>query len=109
MAEQTLDDQIAALQAKKAQLALRDHIVQALAAAPTEQEKDEAMLRIVGGLMEQRLAAARAAGRTGWHTTECSADSLRALLAKNAGSGDFLDTAVFAAMLVVRGALAIKE
>lgn len=106
---QSLDAQIAALQAKRTALSRRDNALAHLGAGATEAEKDEAMLRIVGADMDRRLEECRAAGKSGWHTDDCSIDNLRERLAKNAEQGNFLDVAILAAMLHVRGVIAFKE
>lgn len=101
----TIEQQIAALQAQADELKLRQFVGEQLA-GDTAGEKDEGLLRVIGRAMEDRLAEARAAGRTGWWAPEVSdADLLQRLQAQTAG-GQYLDAAIYAGMLHARRLMA---
>lgn len=102
---QTIEQQIAELQARAAQLQQRRLVSEQLA-GQTPEEKDEGMLRVIGSAMQRRLAEARAAGRTGWWTDQASDADLKQRLQAQIEAGQYLDAVLYAAMLHVRQHLA---
>lgn len=104
--QKSLDEQIAELEAQRAALTRKALVRGLLPARPaTEAEFDAGLLRALGQLLEQRLAAARTAGRHGWHDPDaCPLDDLRAAFAQKAAEGDYLDAIAYGAMVICREA-----
>lgn len=103
----TIDQEIAALERRKAALLVRKTCLHHLDCA-SEREKDEGLLRVIGAAMERRLTEGREAGKVGWHA-ERSTEELRAKHAEAAGAGRWLDAGIYASMLYVRMAIATSD
>jgi hypothetical protein len=75
------------------------------AAAPAleAQRIDEEAVDRFAAEMKCKLAAARAKGRGGWNTDECSAARLSEMLREHVEKGDPVDVANFCMMLQQRG------
>lgn len=101
----SFDEQIAALQKQAAQLQARKFVAEQLGGA-TPAEKDEGMLRVIGQAMQDRLAEAREAGKSGWWTADATNEQLQQRLLAQIQAGQYIDAAVYASMLHVRQHLA---
>jgi hypothetical protein len=75
-------------------------------AGETNAEKDEGLLRVIGITMERRLAEAREKGRAGWWGDDVTDAQLLERLQQQIATGQYVDAAIYAAMLHVRHQLA---
>ncbi|MDR0204968.1 MAG: hypothetical protein LBJ40_22785 [Delftia acidovorans] len=67
------------------------------------QQKDETAVAYLATAMNTKLARARAKGRSGWDTPECTQQHLSNLLREHVEKGDPVDVANFCAFLAARG------
>ncbi len=67
------------------------------------QEKDETAVAYLATAMNTKLARARAKGRSGWGSPECTQQHLSNLLREHVEKGDPVDVANFCAFLAARG------
>lgn len=72
-------------------------------AQPAAQHPDDAAVDRFAAAMKDKLAAARAKGRSGWDDPECSQDRLSHMLREHVAKGDPRDVANFCAFLWCRG------
>lgn len=69
-----------------------------------QRDLDEAAVDRFADALKEKLAAARAKGRSGWHDTKaCSLEDLAAGLVEHVGKGDPLDIGAYAMFLSHRG------
>ena len=67
------------------------------------QQKDETAVAYLATAMNTKLARARAKGRSGWDTPECTQQHLSNLLREHVEKGDPVDVANYCAFLAARG------
>ena len=67
------------------------------------QQKDETAVAYLATAMNTKLARARAKGRSGWDSPECTQQHLSNLLREHVEKGDPVDVANFCAFLAARG------
>ena len=65
-------------------------------------EADHYLVRRCAEQMTAKLALSRAKGRSGWHTQDCSDDTLREMLREHLEKGDMVDVLNLAGMILVR-------
>ena len=99
---ESFDEQIAALTAQRTALAEKESIAEHFKDDTGEpfvdqDEIDRALLRSVGGAMERRLHAGRAAGKKGWQSAS-TADLLERAKS-NLEAGQYTDAALYCSML----------
>ena len=97
----------ARLEAEKQMGTMRETIAlraarRATAAADAAQLLDDTAVDRFAAEMKRKLAAARAKGRGGWNTDECTAERLSGMLREHVEKGDPVDVANFCMMLQQR-------
>lgn len=69
----------------------------------TKEESDDAAVDQFAAMLKQKLARARAKGRSGWRDPAWSADDINRQMWAHAAKGDPLDVAAYAMFLALRG------
>lgn len=68
----------------------------------SDEEADQYLVLRCAERMTAKLAASRAKGRGGWHTSRCSSEDLHKLLQKHVEKGDMVDVLNIAGMILAR-------